>query len=71
MLVAPLADAMSDFLISDLFRAPRQPVWFLEVFLGNGQVFSMQLLNPFSSAALPGGIEEASLIKQIGVEHHL
>ena len=31
----------------------------------------MQLLNPFSSAALPGGIEEASLFKQIGVEHYL
>lgn len=31
----------------------------------------MQLLHPFSSAALPGGIKEASFFKQIGVEHYL
>lgn len=31
----------------------------------------MQVLKPFSSAALPGGIKEASLPKQIGVEPYL
>lgn len=31
----------------------------------------MQLIKPFSSAVLPGGIKEASLFKQIGVEPYL
>lgn len=67
VLVVLLVDAMSVFLISNILEHSGS----LFAFLGNEQVFSMQLLNPFSSAAIPAGSEEASLFKKIGVEHYL